>query len=66
MIQPARSLPALMTPKEVSVLLRVHPATLSRWRDRGFGPRFVMISPHSPRYLRAEVEALVYGESEAA
>jgi predicted DNA-binding transcriptional regulator AlpA len=66
MTQQEHPLPALMTSKEVSALLRVHPATLSKWRERGHGPKFVMISAHSPRYVRAEVEALLNGEVKAA
>jgi predicted site-specific integrase-resolvase len=50
-------LPILLTTAEVAESLRVDPATLSRWRSSGVGPRVRWLSPGIPRYLRDDVAA---------
>ena len=46
---------ALLTTREVAVLLRVNRSTLSRWRPLGVGPRVTWLSPSIPRYQRSDV-----------
>jgi predicted DNA-binding transcriptional regulator AlpA len=46
----------LMTSAEVAALLRVSPATLCRWRERGVGPRALWLSPRMPRYSWHDVQ----------
>lgn len=45
----------LMTSAEVAALLRVSPATLCRWRERGVGPRVLWLSARVPRYSWSDV-----------
>lgn len=44
----------LLTSREVSTLLRVSPATLSRWRQSGTGPKWANLNG-IPRYRSADV-----------
>jgi hypothetical protein len=53
---PLTAVPAIMTSAEVGRLLRVSPATLCRWRQRGSGPRVLWLSPRVPRYLLTDVQ----------
>jgi hypothetical protein len=46
----------LMTSAEVAALLRVSPATLCRWRERGTGPRVLWLSARVPRYSWRDVQ----------
>ena len=46
---------SLLTSRDVSELLSVSPATLSRWRDRGDGPRWLELSAGIPRYRPEDV-----------
>ena len=46
----------LMTSAEVAALLRVSPATLCRWRERGIGPRVIWLSVRTPRYSWHDVQ----------
>lgn len=48
--------PAFITGDEVADLVRVHPATVRRWRAEGIGPRFVRAG-RLVRYRRADVDA---------
>jgi hypothetical protein len=45
----------LMTSREVAALLKVSAATLSRWRDKGTGPRVLWLSARVPRYAWHDV-----------
>jgi hypothetical protein len=45
----------LMTSHEVATLLKVSAATLSRWREKGFGPRVLWLSARVPRYAWEDV-----------
>lgn len=45
----------LMTPVEVTALLRLAPRTLEKWRATGKGPRFVRFSHAVIRYWRSDV-----------
>lgn len=48
----------LLTPREVALLLKVHPDTLEQWRGRRTGPKWIKLgdSPQSPiRYRTDEV-----------
>lgn len=51
----ASTAPTLLTRKEVSAMLRVSEATLSRWAASDRGPRCIWLSPSVPRYDEAEV-----------
>lgn len=44
----------LPTPAETAALLRIHPATLRRWRDEGRGPAYVRVG-RGYRYWRSAV-----------
>ena len=47
-------MPELLTPREVALLLKVHPDTLEQWRGRRIGPAWIKLGdrPQSPiRYL---------------
>jgi hypothetical protein len=46
----------LMTSAEVAALLRVSPATLCRWRERGIGPRVHWLTARVPRYSWHDVQ----------
>jgi predicted DNA-binding transcriptional regulator AlpA len=46
----------LMTGAEVAALLRISPATLCRWRERGTGPRVLWLSVRMPRYAWRDVQ----------
>jgi hypothetical protein len=46
----------LMTSAEVAALLKVSPATLCRWRERGIGPRVLWLSARVPRYSWHDVQ----------
>ena len=48
---PMRSLPELLTPYEVSDVLKVHVKTLQTWRRRGQGPAWIAVGRHI-RYPR--------------
>lgn len=47
---------ALLTPEEVSNLIRVPVGTLGQWRYRGVGPRFLKLGGHV-RYRPSDVAA---------
>jgi hypothetical protein len=59
------SMEPLLTTAEVAKLLRVHPATVCRWRLEGGGPRLpvIWLSSHAPRYRRADVERVLVGDA---
>lgn len=49
----------LLTPREVALLLKVHPDTLEQWRGRRVGPPWIKLGdrPTSPiRYRKADIE----------
>jgi hypothetical protein len=46
----------VMTSAEVAAVLRVSPATLCRWRERGIGPRVLWLSSRAPRYFWGDVQ----------
>ena len=46
-----------LTSREVGELVRLSPASLSRMRQRGVGPAFVLLMQGTPRYLRRDVVA---------
>ena len=49
----------LLTPRQVALLLKVHPDTLEQWRGRRTGPDWIKLgdSKQSPiRYRLADVE----------
>ena len=48
----------LLTATQTADLLQVHTNTLSRWRLRNTGPRYIRISdgPRGVRYRRADLE----------
>jgi excisionase family DNA binding protein len=48
----------LLTVKEVAVLTRFTPRTLSRWRVAGKGPKFVRLGS-AIRYKKADVETWI-------
>jgi predicted DNA-binding transcriptional regulator AlpA len=48
----------LLTPKEVALFLGVHPNTLWKWRNRGYGPVPIQIG-RTYRYRRREVERFI-------
>ena len=45
----------LITPREVADLLKVHQATLGRWRAAGIGPAWIEVGGQF-RYRRADVD----------
>jgi excisionase family DNA binding protein len=47
---------ALLSTKEAARLLGVHPNTLSKWRIRGTGPRFIKAG-NMIRYRKSDIEA---------
>jgi excisionase family DNA binding protein len=47
--------PELLSTKEAARLLGVHYNTMSKWRIRGIGPRFVKIGT-AIRYRRSDIE----------
>jgi excisionase family DNA binding protein len=53
---PAWTLEPLMTPAEVAELLRVPENTLTQWRHRNTGPKFVKVGA-SVRYKPADVRS---------
>ena len=52
-----REVPLLMTTGEVARMCRVHPSTVTRWRQLGEGPPVIWVSAHLPRYARSQVVA---------
>lgn len=49
----------LLTPRQVALLLKVHPDTLEQWRGRRTGPHWIKLgdSKQSPiRYRKTDVE----------
>lgn len=57
-----QSPPDLMTPGEVAEAFRVDPKTVARWAKAGKIASIRTIGGHR-RYARADVEALLRGES---
>lgn len=53
----------LLNTKEVARILGVHPNTLWKWRNKGYGPMPVQIGParddRTYRYRRREVERFI-------
>ncbi len=53
----------LLNTKEVARILGVHPNTLWKWRNRGYGPEPIEIGPERDdrtyRYRRREVERFI-------
>lgn len=50
----------LLTPREVALMLKVHPATLENWRGLQTGPKWIKLGSgiRAPvRYRREDVEA---------
>lgn len=45
----------LLTEKQAAAILQVQHTTLSAWRYRGDGPRFVKVSARAVRYRRGEL-----------
>lgn len=43
-------MPVYLTTAELAKLTKVDPSTLSRWRQRGVGPRVTWLSSTCPRY----------------
>ena len=54
-IHPKVSADDYYTPAEVAEILRISPRTISDYRQRGIGPKYVDISYKVKRYLKAEV-----------
>jgi excisionase family DNA binding protein len=54
--------PDLLTPGEVAAALRVDPKTVARWAKAGKLPCVFTVGRHR-RYYRADIEALMRGES---
>ena len=50
-------MPVYLTTAELAKVTKVDPSTLSRWRQRGEGPRVTWLSSTCPRYLWADVAA---------
>lgn len=50
---------ALLNDDEVSALLGVPRSTLRAWRTRGIGPRFIRLSPRTPRCRIADVRSWI-------
>jgi Helix-turn-helix domain len=48
---------SLLTPKEVSAILRVPPGTLGQWRHRGTGPGHIKYESGGIRYRKSIVAA---------
>jgi len=46
---------ALLRPSEAADLIGVKTRALEAWRYRGFGPRWVKVSPRVVRYRRADL-----------
>lgn len=56
----------LLTPREVALLLKVHPDTLEQWRGRRIGPQWIKLGdrPQSPiRYRRADIETYLVSQA---
>ena len=51
----------LWTADEVAEALRVHPATLRRWRACDEGPPWLLVAGTALRYRRSDVEAYLEG-----
>lgn len=51
-----RSVPTLLTAKQVAGIVCVSTATLCRWRKEGYGPKWVQISKRGIRYKESDVE----------
>lgn len=51
------AMPVYLTTAELAKLTKVDPSTLSRWRQRGEGPRVTWLSSTCPRYRWEDVEA---------
>jgi len=60
----------LLNTKEVARILGVHPNTLWKWRNKGYGPTPVQIGPRrddrSYRYRKREVELFIEQSSPEA
>lgn len=52
----------LLTSREVATLLHVSPATLTRWRQSGTGPKWASLNG-LPRYRSADVGAWVENQT---
>lgn len=48
-----------MTPGEVADVLKVHPATLTRWTERGLLKAIRLPGGRHKRYRRAEIDAIL-------
>jgi len=56
----------LLTPRQVALLLKVHPDTLEQWRGRRVGPQWIKLgdTKQSPiRYRSEEVEKYLLAQS---
>lgn len=52
----------LLTPEEVSAILKITVGTLENWRQKNYGPKYIKLGgkPRSPvRYRRQDVEGWV-------
>jgi hypothetical protein len=52
-------MPELLTPRQVALLLKIHPETLEQWRGRRVGPPWIKLGdkPQSPiRYRKEDIE----------
>ena len=55
----------LLTSREVAALLKVHPSTLSRWRERREGPAWLDVGG-LPRYAVDDVRLWLDGHRQEA
>jgi len=53
---PSQEMPMLTT-RQAAEYLNLQPKTLSRWRIRGGGPKFIRVSPRCIRYRASDLDA---------
>lgn len=53
----------LLTPDDVARMMRVSRRTVSTWRYRGKGPRYVHVTHNCVRYRLPDVQAWIQGKS---
>lgn len=47
--------PSILTRSELGEFLRVSDDTLTRWAQRGIGPRCIYLTESTPRYVKGDV-----------